>query len=70
MNDAGLFVAGVAVTLVVTAALALLVWGAIHDGREEARRREALRQRELAAKASRSRSNVRTLTDRVPPHAA
>lgn len=43
MNHLGIFLAGVGVTLIVTPALALLVWGAILDGREEARQR-ALRR--------------------------
>jgi len=33
MSDAGIFVVGLLVTLVVGAALALLVWAAIQDGR-------------------------------------
>jgi hypothetical protein len=60
MNHLGIFLAGVAVTLVVTSALALLVWGAILDGREEARQR-ALR---------RNRSNVSPIDGRVPERAA
>jgi hypothetical protein len=60
MNHLGIFVAGVVVTVIVTAALALLVWGAILDGREEARQR-ALR---------RTRSNVTPIDGRVPEHAA
>jgi hypothetical protein len=70
MNDPGLFLAGVAVTLIVTSALALLVWGAILDGREEAHQRALRRRREPSAERARSRSNVQPLTDRVPPHAA
>jgi hypothetical protein len=61
MNDPGLFVAGVMVTLIVASALGLLVWGAILDGRDEARRR-ALEQQQLHA--------VGNVHDRVPPHAA
>ena len=61
MNDPGLFVAGVMVTLIVASALGLLVWGAILDGRDEARRR-ALEQQQLHA--------VPHAHDRVPPHAA
>jgi hypothetical protein len=60
MNHLGIFLAGVGVTLIVTTALALLVWGAILDGREEARQR-ALR---------RDRSNVRPIDGRVPDRAA
>jgi hypothetical protein len=39
MSTAGLFAMGVVVTLIVVAALSLLVYGAILDGREEARRK-------------------------------
>jgi hypothetical protein len=46
MNHVGIFIAGTLVTLVVTGALALLVWGAILDGRDEAKRRELERRRE------------------------
>jgi hypothetical protein len=60
MNHLGIFLAGVGVTLIVTSALALLVWGAILDGREEARQR-ALR---------RNRSNVSPNPGRVPQRAA
>jgi hypothetical protein len=60
MNHLGIFLAGVVVTLIVTSALALLVWGAILDGREEARRR-ALR---------RNRSNVSPIDGRAPQSAA
>jgi hypothetical protein len=60
MNQLGIFLAGVAVTLIVTSALALLVWGAILDGREEARQR-ALR---------RNGSNVSPIDGRVPERAA
>lgn len=35
MSNIGLFAVGVAVTLLVVASLALLVWGAILDGRYE-----------------------------------
>jgi hypothetical protein len=37
MSTAGLFVAGTLVTLLVAASMALLVWGAVLDGRENAR---------------------------------
>jgi hypothetical protein len=60
MNHLAIFLVGVGVTLVVTSALALLVWGAILDGREEARQR-ALR---------RNRSNVHPIDGRVPTRAA
>jgi hypothetical protein len=39
MNDPGIFVLGIAVTLVVGTAMSLLVWGAILDGRDERERR-------------------------------
>jgi len=60
MNHAGIFLAGVGVMLLVTPALALLVWAAILDGREEARQR-ALR---------RTRSNVHPIDGPVPTRAA
>jgi hypothetical protein len=60
MNHLGILVAGVLVTLIVMGALGLLVWGAILDGREEARQR-ALR---------RNRSNVSPIDGRVPERAA
>ena len=66
MTHLGVFLAGVAVTLIVVAALGLLVWGAILDGRDEARRRARLRHELHERRAD----NVRALTDRVPPHAA
>jgi hypothetical protein len=65
MSHAGVFVAGVVVTLIVIAALALLVMGAILDGRDEARRR-SLREREPEVRPA----NLKARTDRVPPHAA
>jgi hypothetical protein len=68
MNHLGLFVAGVAVTLIVAASLALLVWGAILDGREEAHQRALRFQHELEARRKRPRAVP--ITDRVPPHAA
>jgi hypothetical protein len=43
MSTVGLFVMGVVVTLIVVAALSLLVLGAILDGRENARRKAAER---------------------------
>ena len=60
MNHLGIFLAGVGVTLIVTSALALLVWGAILDGREEARQR-ALR---------RTRSKVSPIDGRAPQSVA
>ena len=41
MNNIGLFAVGVVVTLLVVAALALLFWGAILDGRYENEQRAA-----------------------------
>ena len=41
MSTPGLFVVGVLVTLIVGAALALLVYAAILDGRDDAARRSA-----------------------------
>ena len=41
MSNIGLFAVGVVVTLLVMAALALLVWGAILDGRYEDEQRAA-----------------------------
>lgn len=69
MSHLGLFVAGVLVTLIVTASLALLVWGAILDGREEARQR-ALRVAEESGASRRARRTIHPVPDRVPPHAA
>ena len=40
MNHVGLFLAGIGVTLIVGASMALLIWGAILDGREEAKQRQ------------------------------
>jgi hypothetical protein len=68
VNHVGLFVAGVLVTLIVAASLALLVWGAILDGREEARQRGLRYQEQLAAR--RRPRRIHSLPDRVPPHAA
>ena len=41
MSTPGLFVVGVLVTLIVVAALALLMYAAVLDGREDAARRAA-----------------------------
>ncbi len=51
MSNIGLFVVGGFVTLLVVAAMALLVWGAILDGRYENERRAA--DEEAAARSSR-----------------
>ena len=60
MNHLGIFLVGIGVTLIVASALALLVWGAILDGREEARQRELRR----------NRSTLSSHDGRVPDHAA
>lgn len=41
MSNVGLFAVGLLVTLLVASSLALLVWGAILDGRDERERRAA-----------------------------
>ena len=68
MSHVGLFVAGAFVTCLVAASLALLVWGAILDGREEAAQR-VLRHAEELETRRRSRQS-RSIPGRVPPHAA
>jgi len=45
MSNLGLFIVGTIVTLLVTASMGLLFWGAILDGRDEKARREAERER-------------------------
>jgi len=45
VSNLGLFAAGFLVTMLVSAALALLVWGAILDGRYEREQRAASRER-------------------------
>ncbi len=46
MSNLGLFIVGTLVTLLVTASMGLLLWGAILDGRDEkAARLEAERER-------------------------
>jgi uncharacterized surface protein with fasciclin (FAS1) repeats len=60
MNHLGISLVGVGVTLIVASALALLVWGAILDGREEARQRELRRHR----------SDVHPIDGPVPTRAA
>ena len=52
MSTLGLFVAGTFVTLIVTASMALLIWGAVLDGRDEHARLEA--DREAATKDQRT----------------
>lgn len=49
MSDGGILVAGIFVTLVVAAALALLIWGAILDGRKQD---EFVAQQEATGKAA------------------
>jgi hypothetical protein len=53
MNTPGLFIVGAAVTLIVVAAIAILIYGAVLDGREARRDRERdqARQRAEAADA-------------------
>lgn len=46
MSNLGLFVVGTLVTLLVAASMALLIWGAVLDGRDEEARRAAERARE------------------------
>ena len=68
MSHLGLFAVGVVVTLIVSASLALLVWGAILDGREEAQQQTLRRHEELEA---RRRSRIpRPIDDGAPPRAA
>jgi hypothetical protein len=50
MSDPGLFVVGVLVTLLVTAALSLLIYAAILDGRREAAERRSAGQSPSPAK--------------------
>ena len=47
MNNVAVFAVGLLVTLMVAASMALLVWGAIIDGREDEERREANAVRRL-----------------------
>ena len=49
MSYLGIFIAGALVTLTVAASLSLLIWGAILDGREEARQRALRRETDLEA---------------------
>ncbi len=46
MSALGLFALGAVVTVIVSAALTLLIWGAILDGREEQERRETEAERD------------------------
>jgi hypothetical protein len=54
MSNVGLFAVGFLVTLLVVASLALLVWGAILDGRDERERRAAADRRTTGAGSARS----------------
>ena len=47
MSNIGLFAVGTVVTLLVASSIALLVWGAILDGRDETERRDADRESSL-----------------------
>jgi hypothetical protein len=67
MNHLGVFISGVTVTLIVAASLTLLIWGAILDGREEARQRALRGQSEV--EAVRSARNVHSIGERIPPAA-
>jgi hypothetical protein len=67
MNHVGIFICGAIVTLIVAASLTLLIWGAILDGREEARQRALRSQRDL--EAVRSARNVHPIGERIPPAA-
>jgi hypothetical protein len=69
MNHVGIFIAGALVTIAVTSALALLVWGAILDGRDEAQRKELELQRQRFV-VKRPLSTLEPEPDRVPPRAA
>jgi hypothetical protein len=42
MSNVAVFAVGLLVTLLVAAAVALLIWGAVMDGREDDRRRAGL----------------------------
>ena len=44
MSNLGLFVVGTLVTLLVAASMALLIWGAVLDGRDEKARLAAERE--------------------------
>jgi hypothetical protein len=65
MNDVGIFISGVIVTVIVAGSLTLLIYGAILDGREEARQR-ALRDQQ-DPEALRSARNVHPIGERIPP---
>ena len=67
MSYLGIFIAGALVTLIVAASLSLLIWGAILDGREEARQRALRRETDL--EAFRSVPNVHSTGERIPPAA-
>ena len=44
MSNLGLFIIGTLVTLLVAASMALLIWGAVLDGRDEEASRAAARE--------------------------
>jgi hypothetical protein len=67
MNHVGIFICGAIVTLIVAGSLTLLVWGAILDGREEARQRALRGHRAL--EAVRPARNVHPIGERIPPAA-
>lgn len=58
MSDAGIFVVGLLVTLVVGTALAMLIWAAIQDGRTEREFVEAQRVQTRAEAGDRRAADV------------
>jgi len=50
MSSIGLFAVGTGVTLIVLTALALLVWGAVMDGRYEGEQRQAAEEASARAR--------------------
>jgi hypothetical protein len=68
VSHIGLFAAGVFVSLLVAASMALLVWGAILDGRDETR--ERLRRERESLEARRRSRRPLPIDDGAPPRAA
>ena len=62
MSNIGLFAVGVVVTLLVLAALALLFWGAILDGRYENEQRAAAEDASTRAAGSGTARNRRSVS--------
>jgi uncharacterized membrane protein len=52
VNTPGLFVIGAIVTLVVLAAIAILIYGAVLDGRDQREQDDAVRPAEAEAEAA------------------